>query len=345
MPTRRSRRGERIGIRDVAARAGVSTATVSNSLNSTGRVSEETRSRVVAAATELGYQPMVAARAMTGTRTGVLGLALTTYGMSDVPYTRIPYYSETILGATEAAHARGFLLLVIPGSTEGSTWEAVGIDGVVQSEPVRGDAVRAKLLTRGIPLVSNGRPFDLRPADCWVDNDHASTLIGLLDHLREAGARRIGMLLPRHEDYFAVSMAEAYRLWCRCHRQRTRAESFTVTAALDGERAAARRLLTRSPRADAIVGIYNDSGYSALAAAVACDLAVPDDVLVACVTDDPSYAFSDPPITTVSLQPRVAAAACVDLLVDLVEGAPITEQHRLIPTVLHPRRSTCVIRS
>ncbi|WP_373466897.1 LacI family DNA-binding transcriptional regulator [Streptomyces umbrinus] len=39
----------------VAARAGVSTATVSNALNGTGRLSEPTRQRMLSATRELGY--------------------------------------------------------------------------------------------------------------------------------------------------------------------------------------------------------------------------------------------------------------------------------------------------
>ncbi|WP_229812709.1 LacI family DNA-binding transcriptional regulator [Lentzea flava] len=50
----------------MAALAGASTATVSNALNGTGRLSEATRQRVIAAVREFGYAP---------TGTGVLGLA------------------------------------------------------------------------------------------------------------------------------------------------------------------------------------------------------------------------------------------------------------------------------
>ena len=55
----------------VAARAGVSTATVSNALNGTGRLSEATRQRVPAAAGELGYAPSSTARAVARGGTGV----------------------------------------------------------------------------------------------------------------------------------------------------------------------------------------------------------------------------------------------------------------------------------
>lgn len=339
MPRQRRRQADgRVGIQDVAAAAGVSIATVSNALNSTGRLSDATRDRVVAAAERLRYRPMLAARAMAGTRTGVLGLALTTYGELAVPFTRIPYYADSILGATEAAHRRGHLLLVIPGSRDAAIWNSVAIDGVIHVEPRRDDVVRAMLVARGLPLVSDGRPFDAGPENFWVDNDHEAALIEVLDHLRQAGARHIGMLEPRHDDFYAVSLAGAYRTWCR-GRQRVLAESFAVDDD-DGERAAALRLLVRDDRPDALVGIYNDSGHEALSAANELGLAVPGDVLVACFSEDPSYESTDPPVTTVSLQPRRVSAAAVDLLVDVIDGVPVTDRHRFISTQLHVRRST-----
>ena len=51
-------------VQDVAERAGVSTATVSNALTGKGRVSEEMVSRIQARAAELGYRPSNAARAL-----------------------------------------------------------------------------------------------------------------------------------------------------------------------------------------------------------------------------------------------------------------------------------------
>jgi hypothetical protein len=41
-----------------------------------------------------------------------------------------------------------------------------------------------------------------------------------------------------------------------------------------------------------------------------------------------------------SLQPRVVSGTAVDLLVDIVEAADIDDRQRLVPTVLHVRRST-----
>src|SRR5688500_634501 len=112
----------------VAARAGVSTATVSNALNGTGRLSEATRQRVIAAVRELGYAPP---RAVAGSSTGVLGLTMTTYGDLPVSYTEIPYYAQLALGAMAAAHERGYMLMVMPNSLSPWMWLNTPMDGVI----------------------------------------------------------------------------------------------------------------------------------------------------------------------------------------------------------------------
>lgn len=65
-----------ITIRDVAKRAGVSTATVSNALNGAHNVGAETRARVLEAAKDLGYVPNLNARLMKTRKTNNLGLFL-----------------------------------------------------------------------------------------------------------------------------------------------------------------------------------------------------------------------------------------------------------------------------
>jgi DNA-binding LacI/PurR family transcriptional regulator len=76
---------------EVADAAGVSVATVSNALNGTGRMSAETRHRVMAAARELSYLPFTSAHAAARGGTGMLGLTLATYGDLPVPYFQVPY--------------------------------------------------------------------------------------------------------------------------------------------------------------------------------------------------------------------------------------------------------------
>ncbi len=177
------RRRVRPTVEQVAERAGVSKATVSNALNGTGRLSPETRRRVITAAHELSYVPYTSAFAQARGGTGMLGLTMAIFGDLAVPYTQNPYYSELILGAIGAAHARGYLLTVLPATMSAWSWLTTPVDGVVHCEPRLSDPVRPILERRGIPLVYAGRPPEPRAGDFWVDTDDGQGLVGLLDHL------------------------------------------------------------------------------------------------------------------------------------------------------------------
>ena len=74
------------GLKDVAARAGVSIKTASNVVNGYVHVAPATRARVQAAIDALGYVPNLAARQLRGGRSGVIALA--------VPDLPAPYFAE-----------------------------------------------------------------------------------------------------------------------------------------------------------------------------------------------------------------------------------------------------------
>ena len=117
----------RIGIKDVAAAAGVSVATVSHILNGVEgkRASEETRQRVLRVAEELGYAPNGLAR----------GLRLSGRTPSASSATRSPpprMRAGWILGAQEAAAAHGMVLLLV--NTGGDRAGAPSIEMLLQRQ-------------------------------------------------------------------------------------------------------------------------------------------------------------------------------------------------------------------
>ena len=325
----------------VAARAGVSTATVSNALNGIGRLSDATRQRVLTAARELGYAPASAARALARGGTGVLGLTMTTYGDLPVSYTEIPYYAQLTLGAMTAAHERGYMLLVMPSSLSPWMWLNTPVDGVIHVAPRVDDPVGTILRERGIPVVSEGRPPRPHGCEAWVDSDHESGLRLLLDHLAESGARRIALSQPLHDDAYPHVIGGAYATWCTERDMPAVVEEYAALPDyFTAERAAVSRLLDRDPRPDAVIGVYSDSGHNILAAARHHRLRVPRDLLVACISEDPDYAATTPPVTTVSLRPERVGNEAVDLLIALVNARSGVARQRLVQPVLVSRRST-----
>jgi DNA-binding LacI/PurR family transcriptional regulator len=324
----------------VAARAGVSTATVSNALNGTGRLSEATRQRVLDAARELGHAPASTARALARGSTGVLGLTMTTYGDLPVSYMEIPYYAQLTLGAMAAAHERGYMLMVMPSSLSPWMWLNTPMDGVIHVEPRADDPVRSILRERGIPMVTAGRPPQPHWLDAWVDTDYEAGLRLLLDHLTEAGARRIALSQPLHDDEYPHLIGRAYASWCAEHDMPALVEEYaSLPDYFTAERDAVNRLLDRDPRPDAVIGIYSDSGHNILSAARHRGLRVPQDLLVACISEDPDYATTTPPVTTLSLRPERVSDEAVDLLIALINARSSVDRHRLVQPVLTPRRS------
>src|SRR5438874_694347 len=91
-------------IHDVAARAGVSVATVSRVLNGKQIVREETSRHVLAVAKSMRYVPNVAARALSIRRSQTMGVVL--------PSVHGEFFSEVIGGIDVAARQAGYHVLV-----------------------------------------------------------------------------------------------------------------------------------------------------------------------------------------------------------------------------------------
>ncbi|EQD49170.1 LacI family transcriptional regulator, partial [mine drainage metagenome] len=117
-------------IKDVAAKVGVSVATVSNALNDKPNVGSTVRRKVLRAATELGYRPHRAAQAMRKGRTRAIGLVL--------PDLTNPFFPQLAQTVENKARKLGLLVCLIDsqdsaeGEADGLTLLAQhGVDGII----------------------------------------------------------------------------------------------------------------------------------------------------------------------------------------------------------------------
>ncbi|MFD0549787.1 substrate-binding domain-containing protein [Streptomyces rectiviolaceus] len=225
------------------------------------------------------------------------------------------------------------------------TWHSIAVDGMLVMDSPRGDPMVRALRARGIPLVFDGVPGDTRPGDHWVDNDHVATTREVLDHLTASGARRIALQSGDGHEHYARVVTETYEEWCA---DRAMPPLVVPFDAYDDEGHAFDEVLGREVparealgRIDAVHAAYDPGGRQLLAAAARHGLRVPDDLLLVCASEDPGYAETEPPVTTVTLDPERTARTAVSLLVDLIEGgqaeAPGTV---LVPAGLRPRASS-----
>ncbi len=145
----------RMRIKDIAAEAGVSPATVSRVLNNRpGTMSDETRARVKAVIERTGYQPSNAARSLRRGRTGAIGLIL-----ADMCN---PYSSAMLEALAADAGNRGLALMTAVSGNDAEQEEracerliAAGVDGLVVNSCRAGDEAAASLAAAGrlVPIV------------------------------------------------------------------------------------------------------------------------------------------------------------------------------------------------
>lgn len=337
--TRRGGRPGRAGIRDVAAAAGVSITTVSDALNGKGRLPDATRRHVREVADRLGYRPSAAARTLRTGKSGLIGLTVTTYGDEPFTFTEFAYFAEMARAATSAALARGYALVILPATSR---------HDVVQRRPGRNRGHRPVRprpgRQRAGPPGLTGRlrrpPGGSLPVTAWVDNDHEAAVLGILDHLADAGARRIGLLTGTTTDTYTHLSTTAYLRWCERVGQDPVYEAYPAHDPCAGA-VAADRLLARPDRPDAVYGLFDPNGTDLLAAARRYGLRVPDDLLLVCCSESTVYANTEPPITTLSLKPRRIGTAVVQLLIDAIEGVESDQPvEQVIPTELIVRTSS-----
>ena len=183
-----------IKLADVAARAGVSAATVSRVVNDPGQVRADTLARVEEAIRQLGYRPSRVARRLRVRcgRSMLIGLV--------IPDLQNPFFAELARGAEDAAQSRGYTVLI--GNTdedpakEGRYLEVMGaesVDGVILPPCARRSPGAEELIDGGTPVVCVDRRLPSLKVDvALIDNVRGA--YEATAHLIAHGHRRIGFI-------------------------------------------------------------------------------------------------------------------------------------------------------
>lgn len=309
-------------IKDVAAQAGVSVMTVSNVLRGRGRVSEETRKRVLETAERQGYRPNLTARALVEGKAPTLALMLSCITN--------PFYPEFALAANLQALKYERHLLVCntdhePDGGSGFLEQVAGSlsDGVLVAN--NGKLPMDELLRlqeRGIPVVISVWELPDEPPGIpcvTFDSRAAGKLAGA--HLIELGHRRIGAIVgsPKHGIHGGryAGFREAMR--AAKVKQLAADERFTEDSFECGYEAGT-DLLTARPDLTAIFVSNDLPALGVLNAASDLGYSVPDDLSIVSITDIIPARQSRPGLTTVAIPTAEMAEKGVSLLVDLMAG-------------------------
>ncbi len=198
-----------VTLKDVALRAGVSTAATSQALNDRGNLKPETRDRIKAIAAELGYRPNKHAAALRSGRTMSVGFV-----MADAPAEdgrRALHRTMQLTSLVRASAAHGFTVTVLPDSRP-DLLPGAQIDVLYFPDPADDRAILREAAGRGIPVVANDLYIAGAPGLSIRTGYDAAVRAGLA-HLASAGAERIGLLVDESEVPRDQIGESAYLAW------------------------------------------------------------------------------------------------------------------------------------
>lgn len=326
-------------IADIAAAAGVSTATVSRVLNTPSMVRPELRGRVQEALRMLGYVPHGAARALASRRSRSVGVLVPTLGTSifargvEALQNRLGEAGYSLLVANsqydldkELAEVRGLL--------------ERGIDGLALVGNERVPETRTLLRQSGVPVVITyvSEGADGLPA---VGIDNFRAMYELTRHLFDLGHRAFGIVSGPYAGNDRIRARRQGALTCLAHRDVPVPPQGMVDVPyrMESGREALRRLVATYPAVTALVCTTDVLAIGAIAEARDLGLRVPQDLSIAGFDDLEFASYLDPALTTVRVPTEEIGRHAADLLLELMRSGEAAMPMAFEGTVVI-RRST-----
>jgi DNA-binding LacI/PurR family transcriptional regulator len=324
-------------IQDVALLAGVGRQTVSNVLNSSGRVGEAARARVLDAVTVLGYQPHHGARSLRSRRTRQLAY-LMPRGQLKPNNVIMMHFLQAL--AAESARRHYGVLIAVPGEDPRDDIRRMiasrSVDAFVLSE-LRPDDPRVELLSeQGIPFACFGRTSASRPQP-WADIDNGAAEAAAVRHVVHRGFTRLAYVGYATEQYWDIERAAGFRSGLATEGL---ADLHVLAVADDaGARAKIRKLITAS-RPDAV--ITGSDRLAAIVYSVAAELRlrVGRDLAVTGFDGSVVGDLLSPRLTSIAIPVGEIARRVVDRALRQVDQGPDQEPGEIVPFELRIGQST-----
>ena len=338
-----------VSIREVAAQAGVSLATVSRVLNreSSARIAPQTRERVELAASSLGYHPSAVARALVRRQTDTLGVVLPPTDESPL---RNSFFSALLDGVLEAATGANLDTMVF---TSRPSWGSRSYlsklrdgrcDGLILFHQPSDSEIIPALLDASVPSVMVGGWREDPRLPC-VDVENTESFYQMTQYLLGLGHRRIALLSAGQELYFVPPRITGFRRAFESNGL-IPDETLIITAVeawkpeLVIHWVDALLALSREMRPTALCCTSDDTAQLVLSALGRRGVQVPEEISVTGFNDDINALRQQPPLTTMR-QPYEGIGTCaIALLRERIADPSVPARKVNLPTELVRRGST-----
>lgn len=329
-------RNQRATIKDIAKRAQVSVGTVSNYLNGTAHVADETGRQIESAIRDLDYRPNINARSLRSKRTRSLGLV--------VPNISNPFFSEIARLIEGHAWEAGYQIFLCDSDGDGEREEAHletlyqrRVDGVIIIHTGH-KSLRKLVENWSIPTIFVDRHMRGHPS-IVTDNELGGQMS--MSHLIDCGHRRIAVIVgDGHIDNVQERLKGAYSILATHGIEVPPNYRIEGTQSLETGLEAHR--LWDLPQIPTAVFTTNDViALGVWHSCLARGLAVPTDVSLIGFDNIQWSALTVPPMTTVAQDIETMCSKAVAALDQAVNaGDSLGKAIELVPPSLIVRGST-----
>ena len=308
-------------LHDVSEKAGVSTATVSRTLNFPDQVTPRTRERVMAAVNALGYSPNFGARAMAARRTNTIGAI--------IPTMENAIFARGLQAFQEELHLHGFTMLVASTSYQPKIEDeqiralvARGADGLLLIGHERDPSIYDFLETQGIPTLVTWA-YDKAAPRASVGFNNRAAMADMATQVIDAGHRKLAFvtatasgndrtkerLLGMHDAMQANGLSpDTLQVIETTYGHDQGAEAFTA-------------LMTREDRPTAVLCVNDVLAVGAIGRARDMGIFVPDEVSITGFDDMELAQITFPALTSVHVPHREMGRLAAHAIVQRVKDA------------------------
>ncbi|MBE0414202.1 LacI family DNA-binding transcriptional regulator [Yoonia sp.] len=307
-------------LHDVAARANVSTATVSRCLNLPDQVTRRTRDKVMQAIADLGYAPNFGARAMASRRTNTIGAI--------IPTMENAIFARGLQAFQEELRTHGFTMLVASSSYRPDIEQeqirslvARGADALLLIGHERDPEIYRFLEAQSIPALIVWA-YDPRIARPSVGFDNRAAMHDLAKEVLRRGHRRLALISApvAMNDRARERQEGIHDAMCAAGLDPRDLQLVETPYAIENGAMAFDALMARQPRPTAVLCGNDVLAVGAMRRARELGLRVPDDVSITGFDDIELAQVVYPPLATVHVPHREMGRRAAQTLIGMVHG-------------------------
>lgn len=309
-------------IKDVASKAGVSTATVSRYLNSSGYVSKEIQQKISQVIQELDFVPNSVAQSLKRTETKTIGIVIP--DLSNVSF------MDTVKAISDIVTENGYQPIILSNDENIETEDKIldvlvskQVDGIIIASAGKSEKL-LKINSTRLPIVLIDRDFCNTDDNIIIDtvvNDNFTGSYQMINYLISLGHKRIAILCSKKNPVLINDRLRGY-LKAFEHNNMEVDENYILYGNYKFESGyeLTKKLIMQPLKPTAIFSVNNLMALGAIAALHEMNIAIPDDMSICAFGVFKYHTILNPDLTVVNQKPKDLGRKAAEILINKIQN-------------------------